>query len=241
MEWYWIAALISSCLIGFSKAGFKGLSFLFVALLAYAFGAKASTGIMLPLLMVADVLAISYYRKHVNWKVLWQLFVPMAAGVLLGVYVGEDLPVGMFKRLMAAVILVGGGVMFWYLKMAKEHIPDSKWFAILMGLGAGFCTMIGNLAGAFSNIFFLAMRFPKNEFIGTAAWLFFFINIFKLPFHIWVWETITYESLLIDVKLAGAVLVGFVIGLMLIRKLSDTAFQRYVLLMTLLGALLLLI
>src|SRR5690606_41458311 len=41
---------------------------------------------------------------------------------------------------------------------------------------AGLCTMIGNLAGSLTNIFFLAMRLPKNEFVGTAAWLYFITN-----------------------------------------------------------------
>ncbi len=241
MEWAWFAGFVSAFLIGLSKAGFKGLSFVFVGLLAYGFGAKDSTGIMLPLLMLGDVMAIIYYRKNVNWPVLWQLFVPMAVGVLIGVYIGDDMPVETFKRLMALVILIGGIFMFWYLHWAKDQVPKAKWFAILMGLGAGFCTMIGNLAGAFSNIFFLAMRFPKEEFIGTAAWLFFFINIFKLPFHIWVWQTITSESLWIDIYLSLAIIIGFGVGLFLIRFLSNRLFQQYVLWMTLLGSLLLLI
>jgi uncharacterized membrane protein YfcA len=98
--------------------------------------------------------------------------------------------------------------------------------------------MVGNLAGAFTNIYFLAMKFPKRKFIGTAAWLFFFINLFKLPFHIWAWETISKESLKENLLLAPFVILGFFIGLKLIEKVSNQFFIRYILVMTLLGAVL---
>ena len=85
--------------------------------------------------------------------------------------------------------------------------------AALMGIMAGFTTMVGNLAGAFSNIYFLAIKLPKNEFIGTAAWLFFIINLFKVPFHIWSWGTISYSSFQISMSLIPGVFVGFSLGI----------------------------
>jgi hypothetical protein len=66
---------------------------------------------------------------------------------------------------------------------------------------AGITTMLGNLAGAFSNLYFLAMRLPKNHFIGTSAWLFLVINLFKLPFQVLYWKNITISSLQTDLVL----------------------------------------
>ncbi len=241
MEYTWIAAIFSAFTLGFSKSGFKGLSFIFVPLMAFSFGSKASTGILLPLLMIGDIIAVFYYRNDANWKILIQLFIPMAVGVIIGTYVGDEIPVSTFKQIMAVIILLSGVLVAILLKMPKDNVPDNKAFAITMGLGAGFCTMVGNLAGAFSNIYFLAMRFPKREFIGTAAWLFFFINIFKLPFHIWVWETIDFSTLYINLMLGPVVIAGFFLGLQLINRISNTLFQRYVLIMTILGAFLILI
>ena len=87
--------------------------------------------------------------------------------------------------------------MYYWENKKDKTIPSHWTFGGSMGLLAGFTTMIGNLAGAFSNIYFLAMRLPKNNFIGTAAWLFFLINSFKVPFHIWSWETINSKSILV--------------------------------------------
>ncbi len=206
--------------------------------MALAFESKASTGILLPLLVLGDTFAIIYYRKDVNWKTLFKLFPPMAVGVVVGVFVGEKMPETLFKQVMAVIIFISGIMIVVLQRMQKDKIPQHWSFATLMGLGAGFTTMVGNLAGAFTNIYFLAVKFPKRAFIGTAAWLFFFINIFKLPFHIWSWGTINEDSLLENLYLAPFVILGFFVGIKLIEKVSNAFFIRYILVMTMVGAVL---
>ena len=219
-----------------SKAGLKGLGILIVTLMALVYEAKASTGILLPLLISADIIAVLYYRRSVRWDYLWRFLPWMIAGVLVGVFVGKDLPEELFKKGMATIILFSVVIMFAWERYDKSKIPDQIWFAGSMGFAAGFTTMIGNLAGAFSNIFFLASRIPKVEFIGTAAWLFFFINLFKLPFHIWSWETIDKSTLWIDLTLLPGIFVGFFIGLKIVDKFKEDQFRKFILLMTAIGA-----
>jgi len=92
-------------------------------------------------------------------------------------------------------------IMFWLEFKKTPVVPHNKFFASGLGLASGFTTMLGNLAGAFSNIYFLAMRMPKNDFIGTAAWVFLVINWFKLPFQVIYWKNITASSLQVDLFL----------------------------------------
>jgi len=224
-----------------SKAGLKGMGILVVTLLALVYEAKASTGILLPLLITADIIAVIYYRRSVRWDYLWRFLPWMIAGVLVGVYVGKDMPEEIFKKGMAAIILVSVVIMFAWERYDKSNIPDKMWFAGSMGFAAGFTTMIGNLAGAFSNIFFLASRIPKVEFIGTAAWLFFFINLFKLPFHIWSWKTVNVESLWIDLTLIPGIFLGFYIGLKVVDRFKEQQFRKFILVMTALGAVVMLL
>jgi uncharacterized membrane protein YfcA len=116
-------------------------------------------------------------------------------------------------------------------------VPHQWWFAGGMGLAAGFTTMIGNLAGAFSNIFFLAMRLPKNQFIGTAAWLFFIINLFKLPFHIWVWETVSLETLSLNLRLIPGIFLGLWVGVHVVKIIKNHHYRKLILILTAIGAL----
>jgi len=101
--------------------------------------------------------------------------------------------------------------------------------------------MVGNLAGAFSNIYFLAMRLPKNQFIGTAAWLFLIVNIIKLPFHFFVWKTITLESLQLNLMLLPGILLGFFVGVRFIKHIKEAFFRKMILVLTAVGAVLIML
>lgn len=236
--WQWSLAMIAVVVIGLSKAGLKGIAVLVVTIFALVFGGRASTGMLVPLLIAADVLAVRYYHRHLQVKYLWKLLPWIILGILLGVWMGKDLPEAIFKQAMAVIILISLGVMLWFERHRDAPIPDHWTFAGAMGLIAGFTTMVGNLAGAFSTIYFLAMRLPKNHFIGTAAWLFLIINLFKAPFHVLVWKTITWESLLVNLLLAPGILLGFYVGVNLIKKIRDSQYRQLILILTALGVLL---
>lgn len=236
----WILAFIASFILGISKSGIKGIAVIIITLMALSFGARASTGLLVPLFVVGDIFAVLYYNKHAQWKYIRRFLPWMMSGVVLGVLIGNDLPEKAFKICMVIVIL-GSVVMMAWWDMRKSKVVPTHWtFAGFMGIMAGITTMIGNLAGAFSNIFFLAMRIPKNEFIGTAAWLFFIINLFKLPFHIFVWETITFDTLLINAKLLPGVALGLFCGVRLVKIIKDQFYRKMILILTALGALILL-
>jgi uncharacterized membrane protein YfcA len=232
----WVLAATATFLLGISKAGLKGMSIFNVTLMALAFGSRASTGLIVPLLIVGDIFAVIYYNRHTQWKYILRFLPWMILGILIGVLVGKDLPEREFKWGMVTVIFISLGMLYWWDRRKSEHVPTHWLFAGSMGVMAGICTMIGNLAGAFTNIFFLGMRLPKNEFVGTAAWLFFITNTFKLPFHIFVWKTVTAESLLINLRLLPAILVGLFLGVLIVKKINEKNYKRFILIVTAIGA-----
>ena len=231
-----IILFLAAFTLGISKSGVKGISIIIVALLVFVFGAKASTGILLPMLLVGDIFAVVYYNRYARRKYLFRLMPFMMAGVLIGTWAGDQISEEMFRKSMAVVILVSVFMMLWWDKRKNKTVPDNLGFAGLMGLTAGFTTMIGNLAGSFANLFFLAMRLPKNEFIGTTAWLFLIINAFKVPFHVWSWHTINLQSLTVSAVTVPVILLGLFVGIKILRKVNDRLFRRFILLMTSLGA-----
>ena len=230
-------ALGAALLLGIAKSGIKGLAVLIVTSLALVYGAKESTGILMPLLICGDILAVIYYKRHVKWIYLIKLLPWMVLGVLVGVVLGKDLPEDLFKSGMAVIILISVVIMYYWERKKDRKVPTHWSFAALMGMMGGLTTMVGNLAGAFSNIYFLAIKLPKNEFIGTAAWLFFIINLFKVPFHIWSWGTINRASFQISLSLIPAVIAGFCLGIFLVKKINNDKYRQLILLLTGLGGL----
>ena len=232
----WVLILMAAFIIGLSKAGLKGIEMMNVTIMAIVFGSKASTGIVLPLLCVADIMAVIYYNRHAQWPHFWKLIPWMMIGILIGVYVGKDLNEAVFRKLIALIIILTVVIMVTLEFRKAQTVPANKFFVANMGLIAGFTTMLGNLAGAFSNIYFLAMRMPKNDFIGTAAWVFLVINLFKLPFQVFYWKNITAVTLQTDLLLLPALIAGFWTGLKIVSKIKDDSYRKVVIVLTLLGA-----
>lgn len=232
----WSLITLAAFIIGLSKAGVKGIDMMNVTIMAIVFGGKASTGVVLPLLCFADVMAVKYYHRHARWDHFWKLLPWMVVGILVGVFTGKDLNEAVFRKIMAFIIIFTVIVMLLLELKKTLSVPHNRAFVAVMGLSSGFTTMLGNLAGAFSNIYFLAMRMSKNDFIGTAAWVFLVINWFKLPFQVLFWKNITPASLWIDLLLLPALLLGFVAGIRLVAKIKDEGYRKIVIALTLIGA-----
>jgi uncharacterized protein len=237
----WALVLSSGFIIGLGKAGIKGLDMLTVTFMAIVFGSKSSTGVVLPLLSLADIAAVIYYNRHAQWSHFRKLAPWMVIGVLLGVFAGKDMHEDVFKKVMAAIILITIAIVLIMEYRKSDQVPDHPAFAASTGLAAGFTTMIGNLAGAFSNLYFLAMRMEKNNFIGTAAWIFLFMNLFKMPFQIFYWKNINADTLKTDLFLVPALALGFWAGIVWVGRIRDEQYRKMVLLLTLAGAILMLL
>jgi hypothetical protein len=223
-----------------SKTGLSGVGLMVVPILANAFGGRPSVGLLLPILIFADVFAVSWYNRHARWKHIFRLLPWALLGIVVATLVGKSISDLTFNRLLAALVLGGIGILIWRdLRSDKLRIPESRWFAGSLGLLGGFSTMIGNAAGPVMALYLLSMRLPKNSFIGTGAWFFFIINLSKVPLHIWSWKTITLNSFFLDVLMIPAIAAGAFLGIWLVRLLPEKVYRIIVIVTTLLSALLL--
>ena len=229
-------AALGAFLLGIAKSGVKGIAVFIVILFVYAFEAKASTGILLPLLIGGDIFAILYYKKYAHWKYVFTLIPCMVVGVIMGTYGGNLLDESTFKTGMASLILLTTLLLFYQERKPLKSVPTHWGFGSSLGMLAGFTTMIGNLAGAVTNIYFLSMRLPKNVFIGTSAYVFFIINLFKIPFHIWVWETIDFASVQTSLQFFPFLGLGLFVGVKLVKKINDEGYRKLILILTGIGA-----
>lgn len=236
-----LLVFLAAFIQGIGKAGLKGLSPVIVTIMALVFGSKSSTGVLVILMIAGDILAVVYYNRYTQWKYLMKLLPSMAIGVVVAGWLGNSIPEQSFKKLMAALILLTVCMMIYMDRKKNKSVPKHWLFSGSMGLVAGFTSMIGNLAGAFANIYFLAIRLPKNEFIGTAAWLFFIVNLLKLQFHIFVWKTVTYETVFLGLFLVPGIFMGFFVGVKTVKLIKNEFYRKLVLIVTAIGAFMLLL
>ena len=237
------ALLFCAVLIGMSKTGIQGINTISIPLLALAFGAKESTGVILPMLCFADLIAVVYYRRSAEWNYIAKLLPSAIAGFGLAILVDAFIPPNEFKRLMALCIFSGLGVMYWSRnksEIQKAKVFNSWWYAPLFGLLGGFTTMIGNAAGPVMAVYMLSVRLPKLSFVGTSAWFFLAVNYLKIPIQIFAWDNIHWPSLSLNIAAIPCIFLGAVLGIYFVKKVPESAYRGFIVAMTIISTLLLL-
>lgn len=229
--------MVCALFIGMGKTGISGLNMLIVPILASVFGARESTGILLPMLIMGDIFGVSYYHRHADLKLMLKLAPATVIGVLIAVFVGKYVNDHQFKIIMAIIIVGGLALMiFNERKKSTEMIPHNWFFASFAGLLGGFTTMIGNAAGPVMSIYFLSLNLKKNNFIGTSAWFFLFVNVFKVPFHIFSWETINAKTFALNLSMLPLIIIGALVGVRLVKLIPEKPYRIFILLTTALAA-----
>jgi uncharacterized protein len=240
-----ICAVLGALMVGISKAGITGLSILSVALFAHVFpSSKQASGLVLPLLIFGDFVAVLSYRAHTQWRYLWRLMPWTAAGVVLGYftlgYVSDRT-----ARIMIGVIIVSLSVLGYWRRYLRVQTLESEgawhWtLAAALGVMAGFITLVANAAGPLMAIYLIAMRLPKMQFVGTAAVFFMILNLFKVPFMVRL-GLITAQSFEFNLMLAPAVLAGAFAGRWLLIRINQRLFESMVLALSAIAGVLLII
>ncbi|HPW63477.1 MAG TPA: sulfite exporter TauE/SafE family protein [Cyclobacteriaceae bacterium] len=232
-----IIILCVALLTGMAKTGVHGAGMLSVPLLANVFGGLLSSGVMLPMLVLADVFGVWYYHRHASWHHLKILFPWAAVGIVAGTITGTYINDQIFKMMMAITILVSVIIMLWLERLGQPNkIPAHKSFAITTGIAGGFTSMVGNLAGSVMSVYLLSVRLPKNAFIGTTAWFFLVVNWFKVPFHVFGWHTISWNTVWFDLTLLPLIMLGAWLGIIIVKALSETMYRWFIIIMTLVAA-----
>jgi len=235
----WVIVVLCGLMIGFTKAGIPSLGILVVTTLMFVFPAKDSVGILLPMLIMGDLFAVIFYRRHVVWKYLLSLLPWVVIGLLCGYFVLDIVNDDQLKPIIGVIVLTMIGLHFWREKLGdrfNEMLPKSLWFTILMGILGGFTTMVGNAAGGIMAIYLFVKGLPKSEFVGTGAWFFMFVNLFKVPFYIQL-GLITTTSFTFNLMMFPAILVGAFIGVKILPYIPQKIFQILVLGFAALGGL----
>lgn len=242
-HWQWAFLAAGAFFTGLSKTGIAGLGVLAVALFANALPARDSTGALLPLLVCADFFGVAYFRKHAEWSHLGKLFPWVVVGILLGCFALGRFSNAQAQRTIGAILLGMVTLQFWRRRQPGDlasRLPHAGWFVALTGIAAGFATMTANAAGPLMVLYLLAIGLPKLALVGTGAWFFLLVNVFKVPFSLHL-GLINTSSLLMDAILVIPMLPGALLGPVILKRINQSAFETMVLVFTTLAAIRLLL
>ncbi|MEU0005407.1 sulfite exporter TauE/SafE family protein [Streptomyces sp. NPDC006314] len=246
--WEFAALACAALLVGFSKTAVSGANTVSLAIFAAVLPARASTGVLLPVLIAGDVLAVLTYRRHAHWPTLWRLFPAVAAGVVVGTLFLMWADDGIVRTSIGAILLLMAGVTMWRRRRedATGDAPDAvtsragRMKARSYGVLGGFTTMVANAGGPVMSLYLLSAGFRKLGFLGTSAYFFLIVNVSKVPFSAGL-GLIDGRSLLLDAALAVFVVPGALLGTWAVNRIDQRLFERLVIAATILGGLQLLL
>lgn len=221
-------AIIALCavLVGVAKTGIPGVGILVVPLMAMAMDARESVGVLLGILILADIFSAGYYRRHAQWGLIVRLLPVAFVGVVAGYFGLKVVDDGQLKPIIGVIVLGMLAINYWRDRneVADAAVPNQWWFIGGIGFLAGLTSMMANAAGPVMIIYLLAMRLGKMEFVGTAAWFFFVINWMKVPFSANL-DLMTAESVKLNLMMLPFIAIGAGAGILILRRIPQKAFK----------------
>ncbi|MEW2120551.1 sulfite exporter TauE/SafE family protein [Streptomyces sp. NPDC005474] len=243
-HWEFAALAAAAVLVGFSKTAVSGANTVSLAIFAAVLPARESTGVLLPILIAGDVLAVLTYRRHAHWPTLWRLFPAVAVGVVVGtvflVWADDEV----VRTSIGAILLLMTGVTVWRRRRAEAESEDDEPDAVSTpagrlkarsyGILGGFTTMVANAGGPVMSMYLLSAGFRKLGFLGTSAFFFLIVNVSKVPFSAGL-GLIDGHSLLLDAALVLFVVPGAFLGKWAVNRINQRLFERLVIAATVVG------
>lgn len=219
----YVLLLLIGLITGFSKFSVGGMGMLILPLLMIVIPGPAALGALVPMYVATDIFAVSIYRKSINWGVLIRFLPPLLIGLVVGAWVIADISLSSFSW------LIGGTILFilsfsWWLDNHNADFMRHPVMTNLAGFISGLLSLAASAAGPFVSIYLLEQRLSKESYVSTRAFIFFLVNIAKVPI-LMVLGYINWETTLLGFQLLPAVLVGACVGFLVLRKLDITHFK----------------
>jgi len=233
--WRWMLGALCALLLGVAKMGAPGVGTLTVPLMVLTAGdARLAPAWTVPILIVGDIFAVWYWRRHAAARALLSLAPWVAVGMVAGGF-ALSLSEPTLRRMVGVMVLS-----MLALNVARRLRPGIlvDGHPSFYGMGAGFATTVATSAGPVMNMYLLMKRLPKEQFVATGAWFFFAVNLAKVPIY-WSHDLFSRSSLLFDLTMVPAVICGSIGGVWLVRRIPQSFFDRLILVMTALSSILL--
>jgi len=239
--WQYGLIALGAFFVGLGKGGLPGMGNITVVLMALALPAKASVGILLPILISADIIAVIVYRRHALWSYILKLAPSMIVGIVIGYFVFSRVDDEQVRWMIGIILLGMTGVHFlrkWLRRHSTEadKLPNHPVFIGSTGIIGGFATMVANAAGPVAALYFIASGLPKYAYIGTAAWFFLLVNCFKVPFMMDL-GILDAGSLRFSVSFMVFSVLGAVIAPFIVKHINQKVFEILIWVFVVIGGL----
>jgi uncharacterized membrane protein YfcA len=224
--YFWIVAVLAVFIVALSKSGLLGsLGMVAVPMLSLVMPAREAAGMLLPLLLVMDAIAVWTYRKDADWRILKIMLPGAIVGTLIGWALWSVVTDAMVLLFIGVITLLFILDALLPIRKKLEGLPPSKPWGAFWGGFAGFTSFISHTGGPPFQIYTLPQRLPPVIFSGTSAFFFAIVNAAKLVPYFFLGQ-LNVANLTHAAILAPLAVVGVMVGVWLVRRISVKRFYQ---------------
>ncbi len=219
-------AVIAVLIVGLSKAGLLGgLGVVGVPLLTLVMAPRDAAGMMLPVLLCMDAVAIWMYRKECDWSLLKIMLPGAAVGTLIGWALWAVVSDAVVLLMVGVVTLLFVLDAVFPIRKKLEGLPPSKPWGTFWGGVAGFTSFISHTGGPPFQIYVLPRKLAPALYAGTTAFFFAIVNTAKLVPYYFLGQ-LNVQNLTLSAALAPVGVLGVFLGVYLVRRIDARLFYR---------------
>ena len=238
-----VLGAIAALVVGLSKTAFPGAALVATPIIATIVSGRLIPGTTLPILLAADVFAVTWFSRHARWDLLRPMVVSVSIGFAAGaaffaIAGSSTRPIDIVIGLSVLTMVV---IQVWRMGRRSVAVRPTPAAAAVYGSTGGFTTFVANAAGPILNTYLLRLGLGKDELVGTSAWFYFAVNLAKIPLYLLLGylttggHFFTRESLLWNLCMVPAIIVGVYLGRYLLPRISQEVFVILVLVLSALG------
>lgn len=250
----WSVVFLAIFLIGVTKSGFgSGVGLMIVPMTALAMdfipgrGSEAALGLLLPLLIFGDIIAVWQYRRLFSSQNLHpdataprprHILARLLPGTLAGVVLGglllwwfhqQQQIVGALIRIeigIESILLVG--IHWWRTwRGVQRNLFPEPLRSHLTGAFAAVSSTLAHAAGPIVAMYLLPLNLNRQLFVGLCAAYFFALNSAKLPAYYFS-NQFVHAELPFTLRFTPLVVAGALFGFWINKRLSDKLFTTIV-------------
>jgi uncharacterized membrane protein YfcA len=182
---FYLVGGIAVIILGLSKGGFAGIGMISTPLLALVVGPIAAAGVIFPILVVQDFIAVAMYRRTFNRGILATMIPGAAVGVLLAFAFASILPAWSVEIVLGVVSLL------FALQQLKRQLGTpqarrpiqggTRLLGMMSGIGSGFTSAIAHAGTPPFQFYVMPKGLDRDMYVGTSVLFFAATNVMKAP------------------------------------------------------------
>lgn len=124
----WSIIALCAMMVGITKVGIPGLGILVVPLMAGVLPARSSVGVLLGILILADIFAVVYHRHNAKWSHVIRLLPAASAGIIAGYFGLKLISNEQLKPIIGVIVLTMLAINYWRTRSKGEDKPiPTQW------------------------------------------------------------------------------------------------------------------